>query len=120
MKFRLFNSKGKFSPTLSLGKVMWRCTDGHPNFETEYSVSCFGYKHMNKEKVYPIPSLYILRWHKGVLSSIEDLGRSSGSVSIGIEWWNFQCSIMFLKVKHTKTTEQINEGLNKKGLSPVL
>jgi hypothetical protein len=75
---------------------------------------------MNKEKVYPIPSLYILRWHQGVLSNIEDLGRSSGSVSIGIEWWNFQYSIMFLKVKHTMTTEQINEGLNKKGLNLVL
>ena len=75
---------------------------------------------MTMEKVYPIPSLYILRWHQGVLSSIESLGRSSGSVSIGIEWWNFQCSIMFLKVKHTKTTEQINECLKKQRLSPVL
>ncbi len=112
MKFKFFNSRGKFSPTLSLGKLMWICTNGHPNYETEYSISCFGYNHMTKEKVYPIPSLYILRWHGGVLSSIESLGRSSGSLSIGIEWWNFQCSIMFLKVKHTKTTEQINECLN--------
>jgi len=69
MKFKFFNSRGKFSPTLSLGKLMWICTNGHPNYETEYSI-------------------------------------------IGIEWWNFQCSIMFLKVKHTKTTEQINECLN--------
>ena len=120
MKFRLFNSKGKFSPTLLLGKVMWRCTDGHPNYETEYSISLFGYKHMGVEKVYPIPSLYIFKWHKGVFNSIEDLGRSSGTFSIGIEWWNFQCTIAFLKVKHTMTTEQINECLNKKGLSPVL
>lgn len=120
MKFKFFNSKGKFSPTLSLGKVMWRCTNGYPNFETEYSISLFGYKHMNVEKVYPIPSLYILRWHRGVLSSILDLGRSSGSVSIGIEWWNFQCSIMFLKVIHTKTTEQINDDLKKEGLNLVL
>jgi len=120
MKFRLFNSKGKFSPTLSLGKVMWRCTNGHPNYETEYSISLFGYKHMNLEKVYPIPSLFILKWHKGVLSNILDLGRSSGSSSIGVEWWNFQWSIMFLKVKHIKTTEQINDSLKKKGLNPVL
>lgn len=120
MKFKLFNSRGKFSPTLSFGKVMWRCTNGHPNFETEYSINFCSYKHMTMYRVYPIPSPYIIRWHRGLLSSIDDLGRSSGSLSVGIEWWNFQCSIMFLKVIHTKTTEQINEDLKKEGLNLVL
>jgi len=120
MKFKLFNSRGKLSPSLSLGKVMWRCRDGSPKFNNEYSLSGYAYKHMTWEKVYPIPSLYILRWHKGVLSSIDDLGTSTYSVSIGIEWWNFQCSIMFLKAKHTKTTEEINDGLKKRGLDLVL
>jgi hypothetical protein len=75
---------------------------------------------MNWEKVYPIPSLYILRWRRGILSSIDDLGTTTHSLSIGIEWWNFQCMIMFLRARHAKTTEEINKGLAAKGLDLVL
>lgn len=75
---------------------------------------------MNMEKVYPIPSLYILRWHRGVLSTCDSLGKVSHSISIGIEWWNFQWSIMFLKIRHTKTAEEINKELIEQGLDPVL
>ena len=120
MKFKLFNTRGKFCPSLFLGNVMWRCRDGSPKFEIEYSLCYSAYKHMTWEKVYPIPSLYILRWHRGILSSIDDLGAITHSLSIGIEWWNFQYSIMFLKAKNTKTTDQINKDLIAQGLDPVL
>jgi hypothetical protein len=120
MKIKIFNTRGKFSPTLYLGKLMWRCRDGSPHYATEYNISAHVYRHCYSDKIYPFPALYILRWHRGIISSIDDLGIISHSISVGIEWWNFQYSIMFLKSKHTKTTEEINKTLVQKKLDTVL
>lgn len=120
MKSSLFNSRGKFSPHLKTGEVMWRCTDGHPNHAIEYTIYFTTNTHSTNHRIHLTPTLFAYPWHKGCLSSIDDLGSVSHSITLGVEFWNSYCSMTFLRTKHTKTTAEINESLSKRGLSGVL
>jgi hypothetical protein len=120
MKFTFFNNRGKFSPKVAIGDVKWRCKDGHPNYETEYTIYFTSYKHMNSDKLFLFPSIFVYKWHKSVIASNETLGSITYSLGIGIEFLNRYWSTSLIKTKHTKTTDEINTGLTALGLGPVL
>lgn len=121
MKFRIFNSRGKFCPELSCGKPMWTTTNGEKtHYEREYTCWFSSYSFGNKSKIHITPSIFVDLWHKGVLSSLDDLGSISHTCAVGISFWNWYGSFTFMKVLNTKTTEEINKNLKGKGLNLVL
>jgi hypothetical protein len=114
MKFRIFNNRGKFMPELCCGKPMWTTSNRETtHYEREYSCWFNSYAFGDKYQLHITPSIHIDLWHKGVLSSIDDLGTVSHSCAIGITFWNWNGSFRFMRVLNTKTTEEINKFLEK-------
>ena len=112
MKFKILNSRGKFQPELSLGAPMWTTRDGQKTHHaTEYACWFASHKHGDTTQLIIIPTIFINTWHRGVLSSIDELGTISYNCSIGIKFWNWYGTFTFMRVLNTKTTAEINKNL---------
>lgn len=109
MKFKLFNSRGRFAPELSFGRAMWTTKDGKTtHYEREY-ICWFNSYSFDKFQLLITPAIFINKWSRGALSSDDALGSESYSCGIGISFWSWNGSFTFMKVKNTKTTEEINK-----------
>jgi hypothetical protein len=121
MKFKLFNSRGEFSPMLMCGKPMWTTTNGlHTNYERHYQMWCSSNTYAGKHQLDITPSIFVNLWHKGCLSTDDILGVTIHSCGIGIRFWTWYGSITFMRSLNTKTTEEINKVLASNGMNMVL
>ena len=109
MKIKLFNRRGKFCPVLNLGRIVWRCTNGEPNYERQWWLYWNRLFLEPTAKTYGpwllIPTIALRPWHKSVLASCEPLGISASSFAIDVHflWWSVGFSIG--RTTHTATKE---------------
>ena len=109
MKIKFFSSSGKFYPQLKLGKLMWTDRRGNPQYALEYSINFTNSTFITGHKIYLYPVLFLYPPHKGILSSCDDLGIVTNSLGIGIEFWKSYVAVSLLKIRNTKTQQEIDK-----------
>lgn len=116
MNLRFLDGRDRFRPRLSMGPVMWRCTNGRPNHAIEIAITKNTFTTAGISMNEPVtPALVFTPWHKSCLATIPPLGIESGSFSVGIVWWKWTWTIGLLITRNTKTQAEVDasmEGVN--------
>ena len=114
IKFR-YRKRGGLS--MSLGPLMWTCTNGWQNYAREYSVHCRAerdeYADSNR---FLIPSLEFQLWRRAVLASDENLGTVYHTIGLRSTWWVWRLEASLSRTLHTKTQAQVDTRLKAMGI----
>lgn len=108
MKIQFFEQR-KFILRLCFGPIMWRCTNGRPNFRTEFYTRFYFYTSPTPAFQMPItPCLSVSWWNKSCLGSIEPLGVVSHTIGCQLSWLAWQLCFVIGRHLNTKTQAQVD------------
>lgn len=103
---------------LSFGPVMWRCTNGRPNYQIEWSIHPeFKWKREDDYSSLPIwPTLEYVPWKEWTLALDENLGKVHQGSQIIIRWFTLKFNAYISRSINTKTQAEVDASCKRLGI----